>query len=189
MRRLMMMFGVVLLAAFTLVGVGAVSVSASGEEFVTSTTGKTKSKQTNVQKLKMGSSTIECTTATGTGEVKSTTMTTHKEVVTYGGCSGLGVSLNVSPAHFEVYANGSEKLESRVTVSSESLICKVYIEPQTMTGISYTNSSGKVTATTSVTGIHYKPTGEECGGAEGTNGSYSGSVQAELEGGTVEWKS
>ncbi len=187
MRRLMMVFGVVLLAAFTLVGVGAVSVSASGDEFVTNTTGKTKSKGTNVQKFKMGSSTIECTTVTGSGEVKETKMVTHKEVLTYSNCSGFGVGLNITPAHFEFNANGSEKLENRIIVSSESLTCEVIIEPQTLNGISYANGSGKVTATGSVTGIHYKPTGGECGSKEGTNGSYSGSVQAELEGGTVEW--
>lgn len=187
MRRLMMVFGAVLLAAFSLVGASAVSVSASGDEFVTSTTGKTKSKGTNVQKLKMGSSTIECTTASGTGEVKETKMTTHKEVVTFSGCSGLGVSLNITAAHFEVYASGSEKLESRVTISSESLTCEVFIEPQTLSGISYANSSGKVTSTASISGIHYAPTGGECGSKEGTNGSYTGKIQGELEGGTVEW--
>jgi hypothetical protein len=187
MRRLMMMFGVVLLAAFTLVGVGAVSVSASGEEFVTSTTGKTKGKGTNVQKLKTSAGTIECTTVTGSGEVKTTKMATHKEVLTYSGCSGLGVSLKVSPADFEFYATGSAKLENQVVVSSASLTCEVLIEPQTLNGLSYTNGSGKVTSTASITGIHYIPTGGVCGTKEGTNGSYSGSIQGELEGGTVEW--
>jgi hypothetical protein len=187
MRRLMMMFGVVLLAAFLLVGVGAVSVSASGDEFVTSTTGKTKGKGTNVQKLKMGSSTIECTTVTGAGEVKTTKMVAHKEVLTYSGCSGFGVSIKVSSAHFEFNANGSAKLENQVVVSSESLSCEVLIEPQTLNGLGYANSSGKVTATASVTGIHYIPTGGVCGSKEGTSGSYTGSIQGELEGGTVEW--
>ncbi|HEV3034810.1 MAG TPA: hypothetical protein VGX72_08460 [Solirubrobacteraceae bacterium] len=178
----------ILLAAFLLVGVGAISVSASVDEFATSTTGKTKGKGTNVQKLKMGSSTIECTTVTGTGEVKTTKMTTHKEVLTYSGCSGFGVSIKVSPADFEFNANGSAKLENQVVVSSESLTCEVLIEPQTFaSGLGYTNSSGKVTATASVTGIHYLPTGGVCGGKEGTSGSYTGSIQGELEGGTVEW--
>jgi len=183
----MMMFGVVLLAAFTLVGVGAVSVSASGEEFVTSTTGKTKGKGTNVQKFKTSGGTIECTSVTGTGEVKTTKMTTHKEVLTYSGCSGFGVIIKVSPADFEFNANGSAKLENQVIVSSESLTCEVLIEPQTLTSIGYANSSGKVTATASVTGIHYIPTGGVCGSKEGTNGTYSGSIQGELVGGTVEW--
>ena len=39
----------------------------------------------------------------------------------------------------------------------------------------------------SVTGIHYIPTGGVCGSKEGTNGTYSGSIQGELVGGTVEW--
>lgn len=187
MQRLMMICGVVLLSAFTLAGVGAVSVSANGHEFVTSTTGKTKSKGLNVQKFKTGAGTIECTTVTGTGEVKETKMVTHKEVLTYSGCTGFGVSLKVSAAHFEFNANGSAKLESRVIVSSESLTCEVLIEPQTLETLSYTNASGKVTAAANVTKIRSLGTGGMCG-SENTEGSYTGSIQGEVEGGTVEWK-
>ena len=187
MRRLMMMIGLVLVAALTLAGVGAGSVSANGHEFITSTTGKTKSKGPNIQKFKTGAGTIECTTVSGTGEVKETKMVTHKEVLTYSGCTGFGVSLKVSPAHFEFNANGSAKLESRVIVSSESLTCEVLIEPQTLETLSYTNASGKVTAAANVTKIRSLGTGGMCG-SENTEGSYTGSIQGEVEGGTVEWK-
>ena len=54
MRRLMMMFGVILLSATTLVSVSAVSVSANGHEFKANKTGKTKSKGTNAQVFKTG---------------------------------------------------------------------------------------------------------------------------------------
>jgi hypothetical protein len=182
----MMMFGVVLMAAFTLVGASAVSVSASGNEFVASKTGKTKSKGSE-QIFKTSSGTIECTTVTGSGEMKETKMVTHKEVLTYGGCSGFGVTLKVTAAHFEFNANGSAKLENQVIISSASLTCEVILEPQTLESISYANSSGKVNATASVSGIHSKPTGGICGSKESTNGTYSGSIQGELEGGTLEW--
>ncbi len=188
MRRLMMMCGAALLAAFTLVGVSAVSVSANGHEFVASKTGKTKSKGTNHQVFKTGAGTIECTTVTGTGKVEALSFGVHKEVLTYSGCVGFGTTLNITPAHFEFNANETATLEKRVTVSSESLTCEVFIEPQTLNNIGYTNSSGKLIATATVTGIHSIPTGGTCGSKENAEGSYSGSIEAELEGGTVEWK-
>ncbi len=188
MQRLMMICGVVLLSVFTLTGVSAVSVSANGHEFITSATGKTKSKGTNVQKFKTGAGTIECTGVTGSGEVKVTKMVTHKEVLTYTGCSGFGVTLKVTPAEFEFNANGSAKLENQVIISSESLACEVILEPQTLNTLAYADESGKVKATATVTKIRSLGTGGMCG-SENTEGSYTGSIVGELEGGgTVEWK-
>jgi hypothetical protein len=63
----------------------------------------------------------------------------------------------------------------------------VLIEPQTLESLSYTNTSGKLMAAASVTKIVSKGTGGVCGG-ENTTGSYSGSLEGEIEGGTVEWK-
>jgi hypothetical protein len=180
-------FGMVLLSAFAIAGVSAVSVSANGHEFIVSKTGKTKSKGTNAQIFKTGAGTIECSTVTGSGEIKELDVVTHKEVLTYSGCIGFGMTITVSPADFEFNANGSAKLENTVEVTSESLGCEVLIEPQTLSNVSYANSSGKVTATASVTKIHSTGTGGYCGG-KNTEGSYSGSIKAEVEGGTVEWK-
>jgi hypothetical protein len=188
MRRLMMMFGVILLSATTLAGVSAVSVSANGHEFVANKTGKTTSKGTNRQIFKTGAGTIECTTVTGTGKIEALSFGTHKEVLTYSGCTGFGTTLNITPAHFEFNANETATLEKAVTISSESLTCKVVVEPQTLNNVAYTNSSGKLIATATVTGIHSLPTGGKCGSKENAEGSYSGSIEAELEGGTVEWK-
>ncbi len=182
------LFWVVLVSAFAIAGVSAVSVSASGHEFIVSKTGKTKSKGTNPQVFKTGAGTIECTTVIGSGEIKELKSVTHKEVLTYSGCTGFGVSISVTPAHFEFNANGSARLEETVIVSSESLGCEVLIEPQTLESLAYTNASGKVTATATVTKIHSKGTGGDCGG-KNTEGSYTGSIQGELESsGTVEWK-
>jgi len=181
------LFWVVLLSAFAIAGVSAVSVSASGHEFIVSKTGKTKSKGTNPQVFKTGAGTIECSTVTGTGEMKEATSVTHKEVLTYSGCVGFGMAIKVTAAHFEYNANGSAKLEKTVYVTPEGAGCEVLIEPQTLESITYSNSSGKVTASANVSKIHSRGTGGDCGG-ENTEGSYTGSIQAELEGGTVEWK-
>jgi hypothetical protein len=179
--------GLVLLTASVLIAGSAVAVSASGGEFVSSTTGKTKSKQSDAQVFKTGAGTIECSKVTGTGEVKEGKTTTHKEVLTYSGCEGFGTVLSVSAADFEYNANGSAKLENTVTVSSESLGCNVQIEPQTLESIGYSSSSGKVTAEANVSKIHSKGSGGECGG-NNTEGSYTGNIKAEIEGGTLEWK-
>jgi hypothetical protein len=181
------LFWVVLLSAFAIAGVSAVSVSASGHEFIVSKTGKTKSKGTNGQIFKTGAGTIECTTVTGSGEMKELNMVTHKEVFTYSGCTGFGMTITVSPADFEFNANGSARLENTVEVTSASLGCEVLIEPQTLNSIGYANSGGKVTATATVTKIVSTGTGSPCGG-KNAEGSYSGSIKGEVEGGNVEWK-
>jgi hypothetical protein len=182
-------FWLVLLSAFSIAGVSAVSVSANGHEFIASKTGKTKSKGTNGQIFKTGAGTIECSTVTGTGEMTETKSVTHKEVLTFSGCVGFGTGIKVTAAHFEYNANGSAKLEKTVFVTPEGAGCEVLIEPQTLESISYTNTSGKVSATASVSKVHYKGTGGMCGG-EGTEGTYSGTILGELEssGSTVEWK-
>jgi hypothetical protein len=182
------LFWVVLLSAFAIAGVSAVSVSANGHEFIVSKTGKTKSSGTSkAQIFKTGAGTIECSTVTGTGEMKETASVTHKEVLTYSGCVGFGMAITVTSAHFEFNANGSAKLEKTVYVTPEGAGCEVLIEPQTLESLSYSNSSGKVTASATVTKIHSKGTGGACGG-ENVEGSYTGKIQGEIEGGTVEWK-
>jgi hypothetical protein len=181
------LFWVVLLSAFAIAGVSAVSVSANGHEFIVSKTGKTKSKGTTAQTFKTGAGTIECADVSGTGEMTETKSVTHKEVLTYTNCIGFGMSIKVTAAHFEFNANGSAKLEKTVYVTPEGAGCEVLIEPQTLESLSYSNSSGKVNAVATVTNIHSKGTGGYCGG-ENTEGSYSGTIQGEVASGTVEWK-
>ena len=181
------LFGMVLLSAFAIAGVSAISVSANGHEFIVSKTGKTKSKGTNAQFFKTGAGTIECSTVSGTGEITETKAVTHKEVLTYSNCIGFGMTIKVTAAHFEFNANGSARLEKTVFVTPEGAGCEVLIEPQTLESLGYTNSSGKVTATATVTKIHSRGTGGSCGG-ENTEGSYGGSIVGEVEGGTAEWK-
>lgn len=186
MKRITM-FGMILLVAGALAGASAVSVSASGHEFVASKTGKTKSKGTAVQLFKTSAGTIECTTVTGSGEITELKSTTHKEVLTFSGCTGFGGGVKVSAADFEYNANGPAKLEKRVTLAPEGMSCEVLLEPQTVESLGYENSSGKLKSEAAIFKIHSKGTGGACGG-ENTEGSYSGTIAAELEGGTLEWK-
>jgi hypothetical protein len=188
MKRIVIL-GVALVASFSLVAVDAISVSASGDEFVSSKTGKVKSKQTNAQKFKTSAGTIECTEVSGSSEITELKSVTHKEVLTFGGCTGFGGNIAISVADLELNANGSAKLEKRVTIKPENASCSVLIEPQALEGVSYTNASGgKVTVELVMTKIHSKGTGGACGG-ENTEGSYSGKISSELESGTIEWVS
>jgi hypothetical protein len=188
MKRIVIL-GVALVASFSLVAVDAISVSASGDEFVASKAGKVKSKQSGSQRFKTSAGTIECTEVTGSSEVSELKSVTHKEVLTFGGCGGFGGNIAISAAYLELNANGSAKLEKRVTIKPEGDGCDVLIEPQSLEGISYVNSSGKVTVELNMTKIHSKGTGGLCGSGENTEGSYSGTLTSELEGGTIEWKS
>jgi len=188
MQRITIM-GLTMLATFAIVCVGAVSVSASGSEFIASTTGKVKDKQTNVQVFKLGSGgSVECAEVTGYGEITELKSVTNKEVLTYSGCSG-GGPVKVSPAYFEFNANGSAKLEKTVTVVAEGGAgCEVVLEPQTLEKVAYSNTSSGITATAKVKNVHSKGTGGGCG-TTNTEDTYTGSIAAELEGGgKLEWK-
>jgi hypothetical protein len=173
------------------VAVDAISVSASGDEFVASKAGKIKSKG-STQTFKTSAGTIECKEVTGSSEVGASELksVTHVEVLTFVGCKGFGDPVTITAAHLELNANGSAKLEKKVTLKPEGAGCEVLIEAQTLAGFGYSNAAGgKVNVEPAVTAIHSKGTGGVCGG-ENTEGSYSGTIVSELEGGgTVEWKS
>jgi hypothetical protein len=186
MQRIMML-GLGLAAAFAMVAVSAVSVSATGHEFVASKTGKTKSKSTSPQVFKTGAGTLECSGASGTGEIKELKSATHKETITYSGCIAFGGSVTISAAHFEFSANGSVRLEKTVIIKPIGSGCEILVEPQILEKVQYGNESGKVSASSNLFKIHSKGTGGECG-AENTEGSFSGEARGELEGGTLEWK-
>jgi hypothetical protein len=189
MKRIVIL-GVALVASFSLVAVDAISVSASGDEFVASKTGKVKSKASGAQKFKTSAGTIECTEVSGSSEITELKSVTHKEVLTFGGCIGFGSSITISTAYLELNANGSAKLEKRVTIKPEGAGCDVLIEPQTLEHFGYSNEpASKVTVELNLSKIHSKGTGGSCGSSENTEGSYTGTIVSELEGGTVEWKS
>jgi hypothetical protein len=190
MRRIVIL-GVAMVTAFAVVAVDAISVSASGDEFVASKAGKIKSKG-STQTFKTSAGTIECKEVTGSSEVGASELksVTHVEVLTFVGCKGFGDPVTITAAHLELNANGSARLEKKVTLKPEGAGCEVLIEAQTLAGFGYSNAAGgKVNVEPAVTAIHSKGTGGACGG-ENTEGTYSGTIVSELEGsGTVEWKS
>jgi hypothetical protein len=187
MQRIMML-GLALAAAFAMVAVGAVSVSATGHEFVASKTGKTKSKSTNAQVFKTGSATLECAKSSGTGEVTELKSATHKETVIYSECVAFGSNVSITAAAYEFSANGSVRLEKTVIITPSGAGCEILIKPQILEKVQYANEAGgKVAAEPTLVKIHSKGTGGLCGG-ENTEGSFSGKALGELEGGTIKWE-
>ncbi|HTW40820.1 MAG TPA: hypothetical protein VMD79_00705 [Solirubrobacteraceae bacterium] len=184
MKRIMIV-GTILLGMAALAGVGAISVSAQSHEFTASTTGKTKSKGTD-QVIDLSGGKIECSEVTGTGEAKETTSTTHKEVLTYSGCVGFGNTVTISAATFVFNADGSATLEKRITITPVGAECKLVVEPQTIEGLTYDATSGKLKSVVDGAKVAVKGGGGECGGNQ--EALYSGTIEAELEGGTLSWK-
>jgi len=185
MKRIMIV-GTILLGMAALAGVGAISVSAQSHEFTASTTGKTKSKGTTKQVIGLSGGAIECSEVTGSGTATETTSTTHKEVLTYSGCTGFGNTVTITAADFDFNADGSATLEKRITITPVGADCKLVVEPQTIEGLSYEATGGKLKSTVDDAKVAVKGGGGECGGSQ--EAEYSGTIEAELEGGTLSWK-
>jgi hypothetical protein len=187
MQRLTII-GLTTLATLALVCVGAVSVSASGSEFVASKTGKVKDKQTGMQVFNTSGGPIECAEASGSGEVTATTFVTIKETINYKACSGFGDPVKISTANLEFNANGTAKIEKQIIVKVEgSAGCEAVIEPQTLEKLVYSNAPiGDITATAKVKTMKVKGSSNVC---EANEATYNGGIASELEGGgTLEWK-
>ncbi len=167
------------------------AASASAHEFVASKAGKTKSSATSNQVFNTGSGNVTCTKLAGKGEVKETELKseTHKETVTYSGCTAFGfVKVKITAAKYKFNANGSVELENEVTITPEGAGCTVKVAgKQVLSSVSFANEAGKINETSNVKGIHSVGSGGVCGGTN-TEGTYTGSALTELEGGTIEWK-
>lgn len=185
-RKRIMMLAMVLLGVAAIAGASAISVSAQSHEFIASKTGKTKSKGVGAQIIRFNGQAIECTEASGTGEVTATSSATHKEAITFGGCTGFGGEVTISTADFEFNANGKAKLENSVTITVSGADCEVIAEPQTDESLTYSTSGSDLKSVAKIKGIALEGTGGECGGNK--EASYAGTMEAELEGGTLSWK-
>lgn len=186
--RYVTLIGVALLAVAAIAGADAGSVSATGHEFDASKTTKVTIKSSDNQVFSTGAGTIECTSASGTSEVTAGKTEKEKEVITYSGCSGFDTNITISAVHFEFNANGPAKIEKNVTVTPEGAGCTVTIPSQTVESVGYSNASGKVDASASITKIHSYGSGGGCGTEEETAGSYTGNTVATPESGTLKWE-
>ncbi len=172
------------------VSVAVASSASAATEFHASKTGELKGTQLNTQKFKTNGGTVECTKAATSGTV--TTLLAQRQLVTveYTGCTAFGLAATVSLAKFVLDAtNGSSAVENSIVINVPVGACTVTVSPSgngTLKAITYKNSAGKIIEESAVTGITYTSSGGVCG-TSGANGTYTGTNDVELVGGTISW--
>lgn len=170
----------------TILGVlGAVGVAAaSAANFQVNEPGTMSGSATTVQVLTVSGGQIRCTGAATAGTVEQFASETQKVTVNYSGCTAFGFTgAVVSPAEYMLHANGVVDVLNTITVTVPGAGCSVMVGPQAgLTTIAYTNSGGKVKASSSIAGISYATTGGLCGPG-GVNGTFTGASELALIGG------
>ena len=195
MKRIAKMFAVTCVAALALAVVSAAGAQAA-PKFTASATGELTGTQTSNQVFTTssgGSENVTCKKAMTSGNVTSTEATSQVVAVEYSECTANtsfgAISATVSKAEYELFASGGTKVLNTITIHIGGIAnCNITVGPQTPTGsVSYTNSSGKISESSAVTGITSTSSGL-C--PHGTTGTYTGSNLVErVGGGTLTWDS
>jgi hypothetical protein len=174
-------FGVLAVVAFALCAVGAANASAA--TFTASATGSLTGKALETQVFTVNGGTVKCSTASTSGEIKSTASVEQHVTVKYTGCNAFGfVNTHITDATYLFTANGEVHLLNTVTITPTGAFCHLTVPPQTIKTVSYSNNGGKMIVTPNVTGITYTSSGGLCG-TSGANGTYTGKNEVERVGG------
>jgi hypothetical protein len=183
-------FFAILIGAFA---VGAAAASpASASQFTASTNDSISGSAVTPATFTFSGGTVQCGLTSASGSAIPA-MSEIPLTVKFSACkvSGGLVTADISPASIALTANQSLDLLSTITISVTlfgTTTCQWMIGPQgPLSSISY---SGALQAVSSLTGITYTSTGSLCG-ASGTNGTYGGTSQYVLTGGsgTLTWDS
>jgi hypothetical protein len=199
MRTIKMIgLAIVAVAAFSAFSVA----SASAAEFIYSKTGKFKGKQTTNQEYKTGGgATVVCKKSEPSGEVTKLKTTEQELTISSSECtvSGLGTA-SVTSGERSYFSGAILSLLFPVMIKATALGVKCAIDipsGQTFseTGeVGYENKSGKLLVNNKVKGMVSEITESNstglCGkvGEKNTAGTYTGSMEVEVEGGTIEVK-
>jgi hypothetical protein len=190
------------LAVVAVVAFSAVAAAgASAEEFVASKAGKLSGKAVNTQEFKTGTgATATCTEVKPGGEIVSLKTTELAPTFAYSGCriSGIGsASVGLADFTFILPFLGTILDDIAFKASVLGVKCTFQVDDQTFGGSSgegrYINKSGKIEIEMKVTKLADEVTESNskalCGEAgEKKEGTYTGDVELELEGGTLEVK-
>lgn len=180
MKRFAKMLGVTCIAALALAAMTASAASAAS--FTASATGTLKGTSTGNQVFTTGGGgSVTCTHAHTTGTITSTQAASQHVTVTYTNCTAFGfLGATVSPATYELYANGEVDVENTITISVAG--CTTTVKPQKgLKSVTYTSAGGKITQHSAVKNIVSTASGFPCSG--GTTGTYTGSNIVERVGG------
>jgi hypothetical protein len=178
-----------LVAVFVMSAIGA--GSASAHEFVASKEGTLKNKENFNTVFTLNVGAFECKTETSEGHVTKGAQKAIIEKVQYKNCVIFGKALTVTPAEYEFGAEEWVSLLNKVVFTMSSSKCTITLEPtegKDLNGASYANlAGGKLKVTSNMKNIAYKTAGANCG-TGGQNGTETKQLEAELPGGTIEWK-
>jgi len=180
MKRYAKRSGVTCLAALALAAITAAGASAA--LFTASATGTLTGTQANSQVFTTGGGgTVTCHKAHTTGTITSTASASQHVTVQYSECIAYKfLNATVSPATYELYANGEIDVENTITISVAG--CTITIKPQKgLHSVIYGNYGGKLDQLSNVTGIVSTASGFPCSG--GANGTYYGLSLLERVGG------
>ena len=177
-KAMLMLVAIGALNAATVTGVSANTFSASTVAAL-----KGKALQTQVFKTKAGS--VECSTLAITSGTSSLSSLTLSDTVQYSGCKAFGLTATVSPADYELNADGSVDLVAEVAI--KAIGCVVMIPPQTLGGLAYKDSGSEVVIEPKVTGITSEGLGAACAYLKESKGTYTGNSSLSIAGGSIGW--
>jgi hypothetical protein len=186
MRRIKYV-GLALVAVFAM----SVVASASAHEFEASAPGNLTSKVLQTQTFHTAAGNVECSALHLTGGSVTQLKTGKQEAtVQYTGCKAFGLAATISPALYLFDAEGSVKVLKTITITAVGCTVTVPSAKNTsLTTIVYKNASGgQITLEPSVKNITSSGTGSACTYAEESLGTYTGTSDVGLVGGTLTWK-
>jgi hypothetical protein len=168
----------------------AITAAGASAHFTASATGLLTGVATSVQVFKpsaSGSQSVTCNKAHTTGTITFTAASSLHVTVAYSECTAhtaIGTfAANVSSATYNLTTNGEIHILNTITINIPALGCKTSVGPQTVSGVSYHNKTGRIEKTNSITGIASTSDGL-C--PSGTTGTFTGSGLIErISGGTL----
>jgi hypothetical protein len=171
---------------------GAYAANASAHEFVASKVGAFAGKELSSQRFSTGAGAYECSKETISGTTTALRSSTLKVSVQYKGCSYFGSSLEVSPARYELNANGTVKLLEQMTMIGSYGLFEFFFPAQgPLSTVTYADkalegSRNGIELTSAIAKI--ESGGEGVFGYEmEKGGSLTGKSLLEMSGGSIEW--
>jgi hypothetical protein len=178
------------LALVALIALGAMSVSsASAAEFLSSAKAKLLSTNVATQKFKTDQGTVECNEAKITeGESSGTETLDQLAVIKYGNCKAFGfVEVDISPAHYLFLSSGEVHILKLIQIIVLGLgnNCEISVPAQSVNKVDYRTSGNNLLLEPLVSNIHYTANSKCSPSGSFTDGTYSGHVEAMIQGGSL----
>jgi hypothetical protein len=171
-------------ALVAVLAVAAVGTStAAAHEFTASKApGTLVLKGSGTQVFELGSTTIKCSTMTGSGSIGALKFHSQAVDVAYEKCASNGGEVPTFKAEYEVLIEEALKLTNPVLITVGS--CTLKLLAETRTKLTFSNGSGTIDVAASVKELEWVNT---CGGS-GSTGLYLGSFALEeTAGGSLAW--